>query len=39
MPSWLDRGAQLAGYPWATGAEMACCKVCLNISEFYGFNI
>jgi hypothetical protein len=24
VPSWLDRGAELAGYPWATGAEMAC---------------
>lgn len=27
MPSWLDRGAELAGYPWATGAEMACCTL------------
>jgi hypothetical protein len=27
VPSWLDRGAELAGYPWATGAEMACCTL------------
>jgi hypothetical protein len=27
VPSWLDRGAEVAGYPWATGAEMACCTL------------
>jgi hypothetical protein len=27
VPSWLDRGAELAGYPWAAGAEMACCTL------------
>jgi hypothetical protein len=27
VPSWLDRGAELAGYPWATGAEMAGCTL------------
>jgi hypothetical protein len=27
VPNWLDRGAELAGYPWATGAEMACCTL------------
>jgi hypothetical protein len=27
VPSSLDRGAELAGYPWATGAEMACCTL------------
>jgi hypothetical protein len=27
VPRWLDRGAELAGYPWPTGAEMACCTL------------
>jgi hypothetical protein len=34
VPSWLDRGAELAGYPWATGAEMACCTLLQNLPRY-----